>query len=99
MHIHAILCASKHHEDVLSHMVTSKQATIGERMQPNKQRGPQRLTSINPQRENKQEHGRDLDLSKQAWIQTQNAWKGANKAQKCKNELIQTLYYNLGVWM
>ena len=60
---------------------------------------PQRLTSTNPQRENKQEHGKGLDLSKQAWIQTQKAWKRANKAQTCKNELIQTLYWNLGVWM
>ena len=29
---------------------------------------PQRSTSTNPQKENKQEHGKGLDLRKQAWI-------------------------------
>ena len=30
--------------------------------------GPKDQQVINPQRENKQEHGKGLDLSKQAWI-------------------------------
>ena len=72
-------------------MLTSKQATIGERMQPKKQKGPQRLTSTNPQRENKQEHGKGLDLSKQARVQTQKAWKIANRAQTCKKEHLNPL--------
>ena len=57
-----------------------------------KQKGPQRLTSTKPQKKNKQEYGRGLDLSKQAWVLTQKSWKIANRAQTCKKELIQTLY-------
>ena len=52
----------------------------------------QKCKHINPQRENTQEHGKDLDLSMQAWIQTQKHGKEENKAQTCKKELIQTLY-------
>jgi len=73
-------------------MVTSKQATIGERDVTKKTKRAPKTNKHKPIKGIKQEHGRGLDLSKQAWVQTQKAWKIANRAQTCKNELIQTLY-------
>jgi len=50
---------AKHHEDVSLHMVASKQVTKGADTTKQTSR-PQRPTSINPQRENKQEQGKEI---------------------------------------
>ena len=73
-------------------MVTSKQATIRERDVTKKKKRAPKTNMHKPTKANKQEHDKGLDLSKQAWVQTQKAWKIANRAQTCKKELIQTLY-------
>ena len=72
-------------------MVTSKQAIKGERMQPNKQRGTKGASTQTTkgiqariwQRPRSKHTSMDLK---------DKAWEWANKAQTCKNELIQTLY-------
>ena len=72
-------------------MVTSKQATKGEKMQPNKQRGTKGASTQTTkgiqariwQRPRSKHTSMDLK---------DKAWEWANKAQTCKNELIQTLY-------
>ena len=62
---------AKHHEDVLLTTHGCIQTSYKRGKDATEQtRWPQRPTSTNPQRENKQTLGKDQDLSKQAWIQS-----------------------------
>ena len=76
-------------------MITSKQTTKGERMRANKQRGTKGANTQTHKGKTTCEAWQGCkkqDLSTEAWIQTQKAWKRSNKAQTYKKELIQTLY-------
>ena len=60
-------------------------------MQPNKQVNPKGQQITNPQRENKQEHDKEPRPKQTSMDLKQKAWKRANKAQTCIQELIKTL--------